>query len=69
MELSNPSFQQKFTSCVPFIFKNCKDGRIRVVVSHSLIRKPPPLQEIDEDYRSKLEKWMGDWYPEESDNV
>jgi len=38
----------------------------RVVVSPSLIRKPPPLEEMDEEYRAKLKEWMGDWYPEES---
>ena len=37
----------------------------RVVVSPGLIQKPPPLHEMDEDYRFKLKEWMGDWYPEE----
>jgi len=36
----------------------------RVVVSPSLIRKPPPLHEMDEDYHSKLKEWMEDQYPE-----
>ena len=35
------------------------------VVSPSLIQKPPPLHEMDEDYCSKLKEWMGDRYPEE----
>ena len=30
-----------------------------------MLRKPPPLHEMDEDYHSKLKEWMGDWYPEE----
>jgi len=37
----------------------------RVVVSPSLIQKPPPIHEMDEDYCYKLKEWMGDWCPEE----
>ena len=39
----------------------------KIIVSPSLIRKPPPLAELDEEYRAELKEWMGEWYPEESD--
>ena len=31
----------------------------KIVVSDSLIRKPPPLAELDEEYRAELKEWMG----------
>ena len=40
----------------------------KIIFSSSLIRKPPPLAELDEEYRAELkEEWMGEWYPEEFD--
>ena len=33
----------------------------KIVVSDSLIRKPPPLAElvVDEEYRAELKEWIG----------
>ena len=34
----------------------------KIVVSDSLIQKPPPLAELDEEYRAELKEWMGEWF-------
>jgi len=38
-----------------------------IIVSPSLIHKPPPLHEMSQEYCSELKQWMGELFPDETE--